>query len=397
MATFVQLSEDDQAYTLIQLLADFSTGAEAAKVGETLSDFLDEENISKLLQEGFFSNLDKIFALPEEDIETYFSLALSLVGRINKDSVADITNEFAAVLSKDHTTNSALKLRLLVILFNLLDEASPLRHTVFVIILKFTLASGQSANFRVFPKLPSWILLWKLEQSDLIVLYELVSEVFKTSNEEQYKQYLLKYLSSLNGADSAALDAAKAHASAAITNALASDQIHFADVLMEMDAVRNLEGDSTYGLDFQLVQIFVEGAIEKYVNFSATNKARIDALGLDETFLLTKLRNLQIDELCAGRGSLDYDTLMTELKLADDTDVEMTIVEAVTRGVIDAKIDQEKRIITIRRSGNYQFHAGAESWDLLGEKLTTWRDNVNSVLSSLHSAQAPVPVADEYN
>jgi len=67
--------------------------------------------------------------------------------------------------------------------------------------------------------------------------------------------------------------------------------------------------------------------------------------------------------------------------------VESWVVRAITRGLLDARVDQAAGSITVTRCVAREF--GAPQWVSLEGKLRAWRDNVASLLSAVEGGRAP--------
>lgn len=63
------------------------------------------------------------------------------------------------------------------------------------------------------------------------------------------------------------------------------------------------------------------------------------------------------------------------------SDVEPWVVRAISRGLIDARMDQTAATVTVTRTIQRDF--GSSQWTGLQAKLRAWRDNVGSLLSSM--------------
>ena len=62
-------------------------------------------------------------------------------------------------------------------------------------------------------------------------------------------------------------------------------------------------------------------------------------------------------------------------------DVESWVVRAISRGLVDARMDQTAATVTVTRTVQRDF--GSTQWTGLQSKLRAWRDNVGSLLSSM--------------
>ena len=75
----------------------------------------------------------------------------------------------------------------------------------------------------------------------------------------------------------------------------------------------------------------------------------------------------------------------------DPSDVESWVVRAITRGLLDARVDQAAGSITVTRCLAREF--GAPQWVALQGKLRAWRDSVATLLSTVEGGRAPAPAS----
>jgi translation initiation factor 3 subunit M len=72
-------------------------------------------------------------------------------------------------------------------------------------------------------------------------------------------------------------------------------------------------------------------------------------------------------------------------QLASINDVEEHVIDAVSSGLVDAKLDQGRQLVFIQRVTARDFHP--ESWRKLGTKLDSWKKNVRDVMRVLAEAR----------
>ena len=63
------------------------------------------------------------------------------------------------------------------------------------------------------------------------------------------------------------------------------------------------------------------------------------------------------------------------------SEVEPWVVRAISRGLVDARMDQTAATVTVTRTIQRDF--GSTQWTGLQAKLRAWRDNVGSLLASM--------------
>lgn len=62
-------------------------------------------------------------------------------------------------------------------------------------------------------------------------------------------------------------------------------------------------------------------------------------------------------------------------------EVEPWVVRAISRGLVDARMDQTAATVTVTRTIQRDF--GSSQWTGLQSKLRAWRDNVGALLASM--------------
>jgi hypothetical protein len=65
----------------------------------------------------------------------------------------------------------------------------------------------------------------------------------------------------------------------------------------------------------------------------------------------------------------------------DAGDVEAWVVKGIARGLLDARMDQAQRTVTVLRTVQREF--GPAHWTILQSKLRQWRDNVGALLATV--------------
>ena len=66
-----------------------------------------------------------------------------------------------------------------------------------------------------------------------------------------------------------------------------------------------------------------------------------------------------------------------------EAEVESWVVRAIARGLLDARMDQMARTVSVTRSLQRAF--GSAQWSSLQAKLRAWRENVSSLLTTVES------------
>lgn len=100
----------------------------------------------------------------------------------------------------------------------------------------------------------------------------------------------------------------------------------------------------------------------------------------------SKMRTLS---LCSRvPGPVPLEELKEPLAARSIEDVENFVIDAVSTGIIDAKIDHSKSSVDISRV-SYRC-LDANTWKDMDERLAMWRDSINNVLAVHDQHAAPL-------
>jgi translation initiation factor 3 subunit M len=75
----------------------------------------------------------------------------------------------------------------------------------------------------------------------------------------------------------------------------------------------------------------------------------------------------------------------------DGADVEGWVVKAIARGLLDGRMDQTARTVTVTRAAQRVF--GDQEWSALRDKLRGWRDSVSGLLAVMRPESAAASTA----
>ena len=140
---------------------------------------------------------------------------------------------------------------------------------------------------------------------------------------------------------------------------------------------------------YKLLTIFTQETLEEYMGFSATPASQEFFAGNDDLTEVQCRKNMRLLSLCSlASDSKTSEISYAEIKEALDIhldEVEDWVIAARRSGMIDAKMDQIREIVTINRCVVRKF--GKEQWLALQTKLNLWKENIRSVLDGLKEQQ----------
>jgi transposase len=130
---------------------------------------------------------------------------------------------------------------------------------------------------------------------------------------------------------------------------------------------------------------YISGTLETFTAFQKANAGFAETQGLSEAECLLNMRLLTFVSLVNdATDAVSYSQVAVSLNVELAT-VEQWVVEAKTKGLVDAKLDQLNQKIVINRSTGRAFDA--EEWAGLAKKLGQWKSAVKTLLQEVQTAQ----------
>ncbi|KAJ3082698.1 hypothetical protein HK102_001503 [Quaeritorhiza haematococci] len=349
-----------------------------------IKNLLDEEQYTEVLKQ-YASESAVLLGVAEKDLESVYNLLIALTKDAPADILPTLVKNIVTPIVESSTEQTQLKLKVLGNLYNYLEASSLSRYDVYVAILNVA-ANGDEMDI-ILPTLPmldTWIKQWGLGLNQTRQLFLLVSEKLGAAGsfERESYEYLLKYLSTYDNADAAALKTARPHALRAVKEAIRIPEVlNFEDVF-KLQSIQSLKSEKLY----QLLQIFLEDDLAKYRDFEKKNSALLSKEGLSSEGNVRKMRLLSLASLAANnvQGEVAYDTIAKALEISED-EVEMWVIDVIRAGLIDAKMNQLRKTVVVSRSTHRVF--GEQQWTQLSEKITAWQSNLKDVLQVIANAK----------
>jgi len=115
----------------------------------------------------------------------------------------------------------------------------------------------------------------------------------------------------------------------------------------------------------------------------------MDKLQLDMEACELKMKLLTLTTLASTTDEVSYETIASNLGIpvaaSEDAnmpawmgEVEGWVIRAIASRLIEARLDQRRRVVEVSRSTQREFHN--EDWVTVGQKLTQWRDHTQRML-----------------
>jgi translation initiation factor 3 subunit M len=335
---FIDVSPEDQAQELRIYLK--SLGAE-----------ISEEKSVK----GIEDDLHKIIGVceacfkdgQEPEVEMVLNDIVSIMVLIPLDRSENIILAFCQKLIKAQSQKLGLVcLRALWLLFQSLDDHSPMRYHVYYHLILIAEKTDQVKSiFQDMEHLKQQFALCPPSSEQLQILYRLLHQVLLKSNQsEQAAKVMIELLGTYTdkNASHAREDAIKC-----IVSALADPNTFLLDPLLSLKPVKFLEGE----LIHDLLNIFVSENLTTYLKFYQEHKEFVTSQGLNHEQNMQKMRLLSFMQLAETNPEIGFDIIERELQIKPE-EVEAFIIEVLKTKLVRARMDQ-----AAKKSLRFEYHA----------------------------------------
>ncbi|XP_044758062.1 eukaryotic translation initiation factor 3 subunit M [Coccinella septempunctata] len=308
----------------------------------------------------------------ESEVEMILNDIVSIMVLIPLDRCESIIMAFCEKLSKAPGQKLGIScLRVLWLLFQSLDESSPIRYNVYYHILLIAKQTDQVRSVyediahlkQLFNKCPP-------SNEQLQKLYRLLHEVLLKSNEsEQAAKVMIELLKTYTDKNASH---AREDAIRCIVSAMADPKTFLLDPLLSLQPVKFLEGE----LIHDLLNIFVSENLTAYLKFYNEHKEFVTSQGLNHEQNLQKMRLLSFMQLAESQPELSFDLIEKELQLKPE-DVEGFIIEVLKTKLVRARMNQSAKSVYVTSTMHRTF--GRAQWQQLRDLLFSWKSNLSSI------------------
>jgi translation initiation factor 3 subunit M len=153
-------------------------------------------------------------------------------------------------------------------------------------------------------------------------------------------------------------------------------------IIMSLPPVADLK--NTDKEIYALLEIFQQGKLEDFQSFIQSNPNTLSNNNISEEDAIRHMRLLSLCSLATEHEEIPYDAIATTLQV-DQSAVENWVIDAVSSGLLSAKMDQLQHVVMVERCVVRRF--GIEQWKILQDRLNVWKTNVKSVLDGLKQTQ----------
>jgi len=261
------------------------------------------------------------------------------------------------------------------------------RYLVFVGILDYALKTGNTSAVEgsfetVDTRLKEWGDITPAQRRKVYDLILRHLDAAQDGYDDEQFEVLLTYLSTFDKQDPD-LPHAKDRIKTLIVDLIKDPQMRI-DNILQFPVVAQLREDPAYAKVYRLLEIFAKEGPTDYLNLYQQDPAYFKELSLVHDECLAKIRLLALLSLGATKDKISYEEA-SKLMGVDNIEVEMLVVEAITRGTLDARLDQVHKTIIIRHSEPRTYEL--EHWKRLDNRLAKWRTNLSSLLSVIKNSQ----------
>lgn len=285
--------------------------------------------------------------------------------------------------------------RSIVALYDRVGKANPAwRYELLLVLIKF---AGESRQLRALPspaEVERWLAHWGSDKAERIAVYDAACACSAAcgAGDDETQAWLLLLLRECDGGDAKLLGAHAKQALAAVGGALRSPSFHQYDTLAELDVVKHLAQSAEHKGAFELLRIFTEGGVPEYTAFAQKQPKVLEQLGLEPARALGKMRLLSLVTL--GHAVMATASRETSFEKAAEAtgvgadEVELLVLDAISAGLLEARIDELHRTIRVTRAMHRTF--GPAQWKALGRELGEWRTHVQALLEVIGTAPVAV-------
>jgi hypothetical protein len=164
-----------------------------------------------------------------------------------------------------------------------------------------------------------------------------------------------------------------AAAAALVKQELGRPSTYFFGQLYHAAEVQALKGQPV----FEVLELFAYGTLADVPSLSA------DAKGLVTPNMTGKLKRLTLVSLAQRDRRLSYDTLFAGLQVEEGRELEDLVIDAVTEGLLTARIDQRSRTVEVTYAAARDVKR--EDVGALKDALVAWRGRCTATVAELDS------------
>ncbi|TFY64704.1 hypothetical protein EVJ58_g2437 [Rhodofomes roseus] len=409
--TFQEQASDSYIRELVDYIARTRSEEERPLFVQPFADLLETTEGQKPIEEDeprrakvFTTVLGEVKGLgdgADKEIEGFFNLLVShFVSLLPLD--APETKDHLAVLLQTIATadhQAFVKYRILSNLYNALPRRSSLRLPVYKTLLQLA-SDNEEIELLSLDRsdVEKWVAEWDVPSEDKSSFLQLVATSFaKCGQLATSYDYTLSYIRSLPS-DSPVAQAAAVDAIAA---ALRLPSLFDFDTLFRLDAVVAAQDHEL----FSLLRIFINEGLPEFQAWAGSHADAfakygqcnwLRGLSIQETLIMPadfdqaqlerKIRLLGLTSLAYQNigKELSYSTIATTIQI-EPSQVERWVIDVIRAGLVSGRLSQKAQTWHVTRATARSFERS--QWELLEQRLHTWKTGIASVLDVVATAR----------
>lgn len=349
----------------------------------------------KALLQKIYPLFETVFEGNDNEVEALFSVWFSILRKVPTNQQDELINQPVKQITSNKTDRALLRLRLLNNLYNIFPANSISRYHLFRHILSFATDSGHSdITLPELSKAEEWVRQWGASTEQARELYLVISQIYKEHDQTaNVFETLQKYLATFDHVeDQSTLDSPSIEVEKVILQAVQLPDVFQLDNLLDLKAVQQFENSTDLRQKqlYKLLQIFAKENLKAFQQFTAENPSFLSSVGLNEKACENKMRLLSLMTLASGAEELTFASISSELDVKE-VEVPRWVVSAVSAGLLEAKIDGIRNVVSIERSTQRSFSIG--QWQHLAIKMKTWKENISQILQILQTTRIGQEIA----
>lgn len=322
----------------------------------------------------------------DTEVESAFFSLISMIQLLSQvDQIEETSKKLSNAIVADTTAErQLLKARLLSQQFNCYQPSLRSTYLLLCNVLKLVVETGQLRHVTLdIDQISEWMLKWKCEVQEQRDVYRLLHEAFSAIQQGekaiQALVRLLKLYSENEGVE------AKSDAHICVISHIAHPKIFVMDHLLDLHPIRALDGQ----LSHELLQIFVDGDLNDYIEFYNNNVDFVEKLAVTHEENLRKMRLLTLASMAQDCSEIEFSQVIEKLNLASE-ELEPFVIEAIGSGLIKGKINEPEERISISSTINRTFKD--PQWMFIKSKLEMWQKNLVIIQESMRKGHFAVPI-----
>eukprot|EP00048_Salpingoeca_helianthica_P015884 m.229177 g.229177 ORF g.229177 m.229177 type:complete len:387 (-) comp17680_c1_seq1:163-1323(-) len=380
MNAFIDLSDDQQVLELVNYAGSLLPNG--PKFVEAMKPKITSGALAEVIRE--LISISAVFYTSTKEAESVLNSLARLLRVLKPEEGSVLTRELAAAIASEKIQGfEPSRLKSLATLFNNIERGSISRYYTYLELVKF---AGR-CNFidslsSQFSQIPTWLSEWRCDKAQVRDLYAILSQVLSARGRVTlFIDFQSKFFETFNGASKDELEAVKPAVTSLLSTIVCNPEIFEAPLLQNLDAVKQLSGEPIYAV----FSLMCGGDMVAFTKWLADHKAQFGTLGFSEEAVARKIRLLTLTSLCARNVTIDFKTISSALQVPLD-DIESWIIDVISAGLVEAKIDEVNEKLVVSRSTHTEF--GLTQWGELQKKLQTWSHDIQEVQQVLEGVRS---------